>query len=126
MTTNKKAITISKPYRSHHKAKTVPPVKSNQSTKPATILYKKLPDDMILIAGFENFLSLEEIKSKYGDAIMKVYFDFPCHMSRYVDGVRLSGFRTDSIANIEFGQLCNKDTFSQTNYPYQKMRWIAA
>jgi hypothetical protein len=80
-----------------------------ESNIPATILYKKLPDDMILIMGFEGFLSLDEIFDKYGRVVAKAYFDYPYHMSGIVNSVFLSGFRMHIIA---VGQLFSKAEFT--------------
>ena len=45
-------------------------------SKPATILYKKLPDNMILITGFENFLTADEVKAKFGEEVARIYFNY--------------------------------------------------
>lgn len=43
---------------------------------PAVVLFKELPEDKILITGFENFLTGEEIANKYGENIRKQYFKY--------------------------------------------------
>jgi hypothetical protein len=50
------------------------------SSKPATILYKKLPDDMILITGFEGFLMADELEKKYGKLITETYAAYEYHI----------------------------------------------
>jgi len=80
--------------------------------KPATILYKKLPDDMILITGFENFLNLDEIFDKYGRVIAKAYSDYSYHMTSSIGAVFLSGMEPKYISHVAIGQLFNKHDFS--------------
>jgi hypothetical protein len=79
--------------------------------KPATILYKKLPDDMILITGFENFLDIEGILDKYGRKVASTYTAYPYNMSGVdvvIFPVGLSG-----ITSIRTGYVCNKSGFSK-------------
>lgn len=54
----------------------------NPYSKPATILYKKLPDNMILITGFENFLTADEVKAKYGEEVARIYFGYTTSMDK--------------------------------------------
>jgi hypothetical protein len=65
--------------------------------QPATLLYKKLPDDMILITGFEGFLSLDELEKKYGKEIADTYFSYDNHMAKeyYADGEIIINVETD-------------------------------
>jgi len=80
-------------------------------SKPATILYKKLPDNMILITGFENFLTVDDIFDKYGRIITKAYIDFPYRMSGAHGAVFLFGL--EHFSTIGIGQLFNKHDFSK-------------
>jgi hypothetical protein len=107
---NKNARIIPVPRRSHHKK--ITNVMTNQAPtgKPATIFYKKLPNDMILITGFENFLSLEEIFDKYGKVIAKTYFDFPYHMAGMTGALYLVGLNTTPTI---VGKVLSKDDFSK-------------
>jgi hypothetical protein len=47
----------------------IPPPESNS----AAILYKRMPGDMILVTGFRNILTAEQIEQKYGKDIFTVY-----------------------------------------------------
>ncbi len=79
--------------------------------KPATILYKKLPDDMVLITGFENFLNLEEIFDKYGKIVSKAYMDFPYYMAGLLTGaIYLMGI---DYSTVTVGKIFNKHDFSR-------------
>jgi hypothetical protein len=49
----------------------VDPWKKESST--SAILYKKMPGDMILITGFRNILTADEIEKKYGKSVIRVY-----------------------------------------------------
>lgn len=95
--------------RSHKKKVSVVIPKS--TGKPATILYKKLPDNMILITGFDNFLSTDEVFEKYGLTVAKAYFAYPSHMSGSFGALSLSGMINCSI--LVTGHLCSKDGFSK-------------
>ena len=79
--------------------------------KPATILYKNLPDNMILITGFENFLTLEEIMDKYGRVVMKAYADFPYHMSGITGAIFLAGL--GDANTIAISQIYSKIAFAK-------------
>src|SRR3990172_6970393 len=57
--------------------------------KPATILYKKLPDNMILITGFENFKSIDNILDQHGRVVAITYNNYPSRMSGDVNGILL-------------------------------------
>ena len=39
----------------------------------SAILYKKMPGDMILITGFRNILTADEIEKQYGGDVYRVY-----------------------------------------------------
>jgi len=79
--------------------------------KSATILYKKLPDNMILIVGFENFLTIDDIMNRYGMTVAKIYADFPCHMAGK-DSV-VSIFDSGSVKSIATNQIYRKSEFSK-------------
>lgn len=79
--------------------------------KPATILYKKLPDDMILITGFENFLSADELLDKYGRVIAKAYDNYPYHMTSAMGTVFMEGLT--GVSFITAGQIFSRDAFTQ-------------
>jgi len=81
------------------------------ASKPATILYKKLPDNMILITGFENFLTADELMDKYGRVIAKAYNDYPYHMTASLSAVFMEGL--DRVSFIAAGQLFHKNDFTQ-------------
>jgi len=51
----------------------------------ATIHYQKLPEGRMLIIGFENFLSMDDIKEKHGDIIHDAYFQYPYFMDLCTD-----------------------------------------
>ena len=85
------------------------PAPPNPKGKPATILYKKLPDDMILITGFENFLSLDDIFDKYGRTVTKTYADYPYSMVGVSGAIVLVGFGSSSA---RIGELFGKQKFS--------------
>jgi hypothetical protein len=78
--------------------------------KPATILYKKLPDDMILITGFENFLSIDDILDRYGREIATVYATFSYQMSGIQSAIFLSGLV--GFGAIRTGQVYGNQDFS--------------
>jgi hypothetical protein len=52
--------------------------------KTATILYKHLPEKMILITGFRNFLTKVEMVEKFGSTVAIAYEAYPCHMFAHV------------------------------------------
>jgi hypothetical protein len=122
----KNAKIIPAPKRSHHK-KIVNPrhisgtgckppegvlaFKDVAYCKPATILYKKLPDDMILITGFENFLSVVELEKKYGEVIADTYTKYPDKMVKVFD--------TFGVVRVHFGYndtVCIGDVFPKKAY----------
>jgi hypothetical protein len=78
---------------------------------PATILYKKLPDDMILITGFGGFLSLDEILDRYGRVVAVAYTAYPYYMAGDTRGVIVSG--VVGGMRLTVGQLHSKDGFSK-------------
>jgi len=72
---------IAKSHKTAQKYTGISPIMSTVNvSKPATILYKKLPNNMILITGFENFLTGEEIKEKYGKKVTDAYQRCPDSM----------------------------------------------
>jgi hypothetical protein len=79
--------------------------------KPATIFYKKLPDDMILITGFENFLTSRGIQEKYGFEVVNLYCTYPDYMSLGPDCVHVCRNSIPDIISI--GKMYNKDYFSK-------------
>lgn len=79
--------------------------------KPATILYKKLPDDMILITGFENFLSIDDLIDRYGRVIATVYATFSYKMSGEQGAIFLSGMAGFGL--IRAWQVYCKQDFSR-------------
>ena len=81
------------------------------TSKPATILYKKLPDNMILITGFENFKTTDEIFMKHGITITKTYSGYPYAMTGDVRGVMLTGLLGCSLLTL--GYRCSKKDFSK-------------
>lgn len=93
------------PARSHKKKV------SNIIAKPATILYKKLPDDMILITGFENFLSIDDILDKYGRVVAITYNNYPSRISGDEIGVVLYG--NNGKSSLRVGETCEKVEFSK-------------
>jgi hypothetical protein len=82
VTTKKKAIkvTVSKKALAPVIKKITEELKGKLASKPATILYKKLPDDMILITGFENFLTPNQLIEKYGSTVGGMYCGYPNHV----------------------------------------------
>ncbi|MFH1146830.1 MAG: hypothetical protein V1736_03900 [Pseudomonadota bacterium] len=79
--------------------------------KSATILYKKLPDDMILITGFEGFLNIDEILDKYGRTIAIAYNAYPSHMTGFPNMISLVGIQSN-LSTIVIGQIHCKGAFS--------------
>lgn len=79
------------------------------ASKPATILYKKLPDNMILITGFENFLTADELFDKYGRPVAKAYLDYPYNMAASLGAVFLKGA---SRSFVSVGEVISKNDFS--------------
>jgi hypothetical protein len=79
--------------------------------KPATILYKKLPDDMILIVGLEGFMSIDDILDKYGRIIAITYNNYPSRMSGDVIGIVLYG--NNGKSSLRIGEVCDKAEFSK-------------
>jgi hypothetical protein len=77
----------------------------------ATIFYKKLPDDMILITGFENFMSIDDILDKYGRVVAITYNNYPSRMSGDVGGIILYG--NNGKSSLRIGEVCRKDEFSK-------------
>ena len=84
---------------------------SNIIAKPATILYKNLPDDMILITGFENFLSIDDILDKYGRVVAITYNNYPSRMSGDMTGIILYG--NNGKSSLRVGETCEKVEFSK-------------
>lgn len=80
--------------------------------KPATILYKKLPDNMILITGFENFKSIDNILDQYGRVVAITYNNYPSRMSGDVNGILLYG--NNGKSSLRIGEVCDKAEFSKT------------
>lgn len=78
---------------------------------PATILYKKLPDDMILITGFENFMDADAILDKYGRRVAFTYTSYSYNMSGVAEIIFLVGL--PGIISVRIGYVCSKDTFSK-------------
>jgi hypothetical protein len=78
--------------------------------KPATILYKKLPDDMILITGFEGFLSLDEIFDKYGRVVATTYSGYSYYIYGMPGSIFVSGLA--AFGAVRTGQIYNKVEFS--------------
>ena len=109
--------------RSHHKK--APPAMSvreiskltlkniglKSTGKPATILYKKLPDNMILITGFENFKSIDNILDQYGRVVAITYNNYPSRMSGDVNGLLLYG--NNGKSSLRIGEVCDKAEFSK-------------
>jgi len=62
--TTKKSVKKIAPWRSEEEGF------ADESTK---IIYKKLPNNMVMIVGFKNFMTAKEIKSKYGEDVAKAY-----------------------------------------------------
>jgi len=58
-------------------------------SKAARVLFKELPEDKILITGFENFMIGEEITAKFGENIRDQYFEYN---SKVTKKVSLEGF----------------------------------
>ena len=83
---------------------------ANPTTHPATILYKKLPDDMILITGFENFKSIDDILDQYGRIVTTAYSAYPSHMSGLPGTMFLDGLF--GFGAVRIGQVYNKKDFS--------------
>jgi hypothetical protein len=81
------------------------------AVKPATILYKKLPDDMILITGFENFKSIDDILDQYGRVIAITYNNYPSRMSGDASGILLYG--NNGKSSLRIGEVCEKVEFSK-------------
>ena len=79
--------------------------------KPATILYKKLPDDMILITGFGGFMSIDDILDKYGRVVAMTYNSYPSRMSGDVVGIVLCG--NNGKSSLRVGETCEKVEFSK-------------
>jgi hypothetical protein len=112
--------------RSHHKKKFIMDCPTGQMSpftmnisgsfpksisKAATILYKKLPDNMILITGFEGFLGLDEIFDRYGRVVAVAYTAYPYYMVGDTKGVIVSG--VVGGMRLTVGQLHSKDGFSK-------------
>jgi hypothetical protein len=55
----------------------------NEIPETSSILYKKMPGDMILITGFRNILTSKEIESKYGKEIWNIYQSSDFVVGRY-------------------------------------------
>jgi hypothetical protein len=121
---NRAAEIIPAPKRSHKKKSPVdfnkpvffrieegPVNLVNSISKPATILYKKLPDDMILITGFENFKSIDNILDQYGRLIAITYNNYPSRMSGDVSGIILYG--NNGKSSLRIGETCDKAEFSK-------------
>ena len=88
----------------------------NPTGKPVTILYKKLPDNMILITGFENFLTADEIFKKYGEVVYKAYcVSSPTNMHKQFlnDGSEFVWLcLPESTDRIFINQSCSKKQFA--------------
>jgi len=69
------------------------------ASKSATILYKKLPDDMIMITGFENFLTPNQLIEKYGKTIAMLYCGYPNHIYLIHSDVPNKSDYLKSVAN---------------------------
>jgi hypothetical protein len=86
-----------------------------EEPKTATILYKKLPDNMILITGFENFLTADELTKKYGEDIADTYFAYDYHMAKeyYADGTILLSvdFNDEDCDTVRPGNVYQKHEF---------------
>lgn len=79
MTTKK----VTKSHKTAQKYAGISPIMSTVNvSKLATILYKKLPDNMILITGFENFLTADEVKAKFGEEVARIYFGYTSSMDK--------------------------------------------
>ena len=112
VTTKKKAIkvTVSKKVLAPVMKKIAEELKGKLASKLATILYNKLPDNMILITGFEGFLDMERILDNYGRKVASAYSSYPYNMSgssEFIFPVGLSG-----ISYVRIGHVYNKKAFS--------------
>jgi hypothetical protein len=91
--------------------------KKGPAVIPATILYRRMPGDMILIVGFENFLSAEELKSKYGETITEIYLSYQNHLERksYTDGsiyIQILEGMEAFFDRLDIGDLLPRKVFS--------------
>jgi hypothetical protein len=86
-------------------------VTADYVSKSATILYKRLPDDMILITGFENFMRFDDIVDKYGRVVAITYNNYPSRISGDVFGVILYG--NNGKPGLHVGDICKKVEFSE-------------
>lgn len=81
-------------------------------SKAARVLFKELPEDKILITGFENFMIGEEIAAKYGETIRKQYFEYD---TKVVKKVSLDGFfgLRRHLHTYNVGDILDKKEFNQ-------------
>jgi hypothetical protein len=84
------------------------PVESNSSA----ILYKKMPGDMILITGFRNILTADEIEKKYGKDIFTIYMagDF---VTGFYNGEGKFGISVGFGTRIYPGKVYSKKDFAK-------------
>jgi len=114
MTTKKKAIkvTVSKKALAPVIKKITEELKGKLASKPATILYKKLPDDMILIVGFENFLNADEIEKKFGEVVSDTYMAYQENMVKVFDSFGVQRIHFGYNDTFSIGMVMPKKSFS--------------
>jgi hypothetical protein len=102
---------IAKSHKTAQKYAGISPIMSTVNvSKPATILYKKLPDNMILITGFENFLTMRGIQEKYGWDVISVYGGYPDYMMLGTECIHI--YKDHSASTVPLNKIYNKKDFS--------------
>ena len=94
-------------------------VPAKQDHAPMTILCQRMPEGMVIIKGFENFLTRKELEEKYGEDIVNIYFASPVHAEKifYASGqsrieIEINEFRLiqissgDVMTNKDFSKVC--------------------
>jgi hypothetical protein len=112
MTTKKKTVTTNIYVKGRLINSTSKVLEEQAKSKPATILYKKLPDDMILITGFENFMGLDDIFDKYGRHIATLYDQYENHIFCHNDVLYIYGISLSCGGIVMIWQRLSKNEFS--------------
>jgi len=91
--------------------KVVEAVAKQQNT--ATISCLNMPGDMIVVTGFDNFLTIGELAVKYGNKISDIYLAHPDSFVKRFNPFTGEGCVSIQGEEIEIGDVFDKKDFSK-------------
>ena len=87
---------------------------------PMTILCQRMPEGMVIIKGFKNFLTRKEIEAKYGKDVTNIYFASPFNVEKTFEkdgeiGIELfaDGGNSDESGVMNIGDVFTGKDFSK-------------